>query len=67
MKQYFAFQFALALAVVTVGCYTTSERASWLVYTKDERTGLCFAMFEANASFTNVPCAPEVERLLETK
>ncbi len=66
MKQYFAFQLALALAVMTVGCYTTNDRAGWLLYTKDARTGLCFAMYPSGAYVTNVPCTPEVERLLET-
>jgi hypothetical protein len=67
MKQYFAFQFTLALAVVTVCCYTTNERAGWLLYAKDARTGLCFAMSLNGAQVTNVPCTPEVERLLETE
>lgn len=36
-----------------------------LQYFKDKRTSLCFAIYrEWSASITNVPCTPEVEKLL---
>lgn len=48
---------------------TIHERAQEIFYTKDERTGLCFAynsiLTDVNSYvFSNVPCTPEVEKLI---
>lgn len=40
---------------------------SYIVYVKDSKTGLCFATFGTGsyaALMTNVPCTPEVEKVL---
>ncbi len=59
------------VAFAFVGCITASDKAQNLHYTKDRRTDLCFAMYcvgcKTSAPITNVPCTPEVERLLETE
>jgi hypothetical protein len=39
-----------------------------ILYGKDKRTNLCYAYYnlESNSSlFTNVPCTPEVEKLIK--
>ncbi len=43
-----------------------------VVYSKDDRTGLCFASVTSTThagyqvvSITNVPCTPEVEKLVQ--
>jgi PBP1b-binding outer membrane lipoprotein LpoB len=48
------------------------QRAQNLSYVKDERTNLCFVHnYVQNSSlgtyhiFTNVPCSPEVEKLIK--
>jgi hypothetical protein len=55
---------------------TPTENAQRILYVKDQRTGLCFVFNSVGASaqggggdvYTNVPCSPEVERLInETK
>lgn len=50
---------------------TPDEEANRIRYYKDNRTGLCFASSEVSEYpigtaevFTNVPCTPEVEKLL---
>lgn len=58
----------ILLSLVLFGCaYTPGElynRANELQYMKDSRTNLCFAIGSTNGSITNVPCSPEVEKLL---
>ena len=53
---------------------TDSERADRVSYFKDHRTNLCFAATYVSSYpigqdmiLTNVPCTPEVEKLLTTK
>ncbi len=48
------------------------DRVQYLDYVKDNRTGLCFTFMSVTNSngfssdvFSNVPCTPEVERLLK--
>jgi starvation-inducible outer membrane lipoprotein len=52
---------------------TAKDLVAALKYAKDKRTGLCFAMVasrktgntdQTGLGFTNVPCTPEVERIL---
>lgn len=50
---------------------TASEEANKIVYYRDSRTGLCYAAsfvgeypFGTATVFSNVPCSPEVEKLL---
>jgi hypothetical protein len=62
---------AMVACVLVSGCnnYSPQEQKKIHIhYIKDERTGLCFAGGNWNydgALFTNVPCTPEVERMLE--
>lgn len=52
---------------------TPQEQAQSIHYVKDERTGLCFVFNNIGMSaqggggevFTNVPCSPEVEKLIK--
>lgn len=49
---------------------TVQEQANQLTYVKDNRTGLCFVyntiFTDVNSKvLTNVPCTPEVERLIK--
>jgi len=52
---------------------TAAERTEGIRYVKDQRTGLCFvynyvdssAQGGGGAVFANVPCSPEVEKLIE--
>lgn len=50
---------------------SASEAAQTIRYVKDNRTGLCFVYNAVSTSngggtiYTNVPCSPEVERLVE--
>jgi hypothetical protein len=50
---------------------SAAGRVIQITYTQDARTGLCFAVNSVTNSngfsddvFTNVPCTPEVEKLL---
>lgn len=50
----------------------TRNLSNGLAYVKDGRTGLCFATITGNnghfgllVSITNVPCSPDVERLIK--
>ena len=48
---------------------TRAEAANSILYVKDTRTGLCFVSNEIltdinSIVLTNVPCTPEVEKLL---
>jgi len=48
---------------------TRAEGANRILYVKDTRTGLCFVSNEIltdinSVVLTNVPCTPEVEKLL---
>ena len=55
------------------GAYDEQERraksySSGLIYIKDARTNLCFATYSLgydNGSFANVPCSPEVLKLVK--
>jgi hypothetical protein len=51
---------------------STAERASQITYVKDSRTNLCYAYNSVNNGhglssdvFANVPCTPEVEKLIK--
>ena len=51
---------------------TPSQEAQHVTYLKDGRTGLCFATsyvseypFGTATIFANVPCSPEVEKLIK--
>lgn len=51
---------------------TDSEKAAQVSYYKDPRTNLCFATsyvseypFGTATIFANVPCSPEVEKLIK--
>ena len=53
---------------------SATESAQHIRYVKDKRTNLCFVYnYVTNSSmgsydvYTNVPCTPEVEKLLEEK
>lgn len=63
--------FSIIMASQTGYSKTTEERIvstventiNTIIYTKDPRTNLCFAVFNANYSYrnsTNVPCTTEV-------
>lgn len=59
----------MLLALLLVGCEeaNSSDHAStpgWggVNYGKDNRTGLCFAFYDRGIA--NVPCSPEVEKLV---
>lgn len=56
------------LSLLLVGCSLTPgelyDRAASVQYMRDSRTNLCFAVNPNNGSMTNVPCTPEVEKLL---
>lgn len=62
--------FILSMALVCFGCSqearsrdaTENATANGIVYFKDRRTDLCFAM--DNRGMTNVPCTIKVERLI---
>ena len=56
---------ALALTVGGLGCNPVPP-AEGISYMRDERTGLCFAVFPAYAAqgYSNVPCTAEVLRLV---
>ena len=70
----------ILLVFIFVGCNeasareffpTKSQEANQITYVKDSRTNLCFAYNSVTNSngftdsvLTNVPCTPEVERLL---
>jgi hypothetical protein len=57
----------IILCFLSVGCSTPTEASQGLRYSKDYRTGLCFASRYINANnvvMTNVPCTPEVEKLI---
>ncbi len=52
---------------------TPQESAQGITYVKDQRTGLCFVYNSIGMSaqggggdvYTNVPCTPEVEKLIK--
>lgn len=49
------------------GCETSKETLNKITYYKDERTGLCFVdnvTYYGYDVFTNVPCTPEVEKVI---
>lgn len=51
------------IAMIVTACANTHEMSQELIYSKDNRTNLCFAsrnLLQNNAIMTNVPCTPEV-------
>ena len=56
-----------------VNNFSRSEEITTFSYTKDARTGLCFITSPVSVDlftyrvYSNVPCTPEVEKLIETK
>jgi hypothetical protein len=57
----------LVLVLFVASCGTNEEWALKLNYFKDSRTGLCFAERAwgmETGVVTNVPCTPEVERMI---
>jgi hypothetical protein len=60
--------FPLAVVLLTLACDSTGERIDRMKYFKDSKTDLCFAAQSLgfnNGVMTNVPCTPEVERLIK--
>lgn len=62
---------SLLVGCMPTGTKATQEEATKLEYYKDTRTNLCFVRNVVTNSngfsdniFTNVPCSPEVEKLL---
>lgn len=62
----------IILLTMLFGCrqWTHADTTEIVTYTKDSRTKLCFASKRPNGlaesfSMTNVPCTPEVERLIK--
>lgn len=70
-------KYILILAIFIMGCETLKQQGieneknlinQDLSYYKDSKTGLCFAAISIGStaqSVTNVPCTPEVERLIK--
>lgn len=59
--------FILLLALAACEIETPSTKADSIVYVKDSRTDLCFVIthtYGGYSQFNNVPCTPEVERLI---
>lgn len=61
------------LLLMLIGCdnrtdaQIQAEEARSIVYVKDSRTNLCFVethSYGGYRQFANVPCSPEVERLI---
>lgn len=60
----------LGLCVLLFGCQTPQEYAQEFRYAKDERTGICFAMWGMGgngSTMTYVPCSIEVLREIESE
>lgn len=71
----------ILLCLLLIGCNedfrkenfpTVKEEANQIRYYKDSRTNLCFAMSQVGeypvgtaTIFANVPCTPEVEKLIK--
>ncbi len=58
----------ISLFLILLGCDTPRESAHKFVYTKDDRTGLCFALYAIGGnggSMTYVPCTEEVEKQIK--
>lgn len=62
----------IGLVMLLVGCQDDSrdkltQRASMIVYSKDVRTGTCYAHYRPthSDSFTYVPCTPQIEALIK--
>jgi hypothetical protein len=58
----------LSVVLLTISCVNNSDRIESMEYFRDSKTGLCFAakhMYANNAVMTNVPCTPDVERLIQ--
>lgn len=43
----------------------SSIKSKDILYLKDQRTNMCFAKTTDGTSVTNVPCTPEVEKLIK--
>jgi hypothetical protein len=57
-----------SVALLTMSCANNSDRIESMEYFRDTRTGLCFAAQALGfnqAVMTNVPCTPDVERLIK--
>lgn len=60
----------IVLCILTMSCSSTSDKIQNLQYSKDHRTGLCFASRNLHintAVMANVPCTPEVEKLIQAE
>lgn len=65
-------KFILLVALSLIGCdaikqsnqQDSKETVNSATYYKDNRTQLCYAQLTMRLDFTNVPCTPEVEKLL---
>lgn len=59
---------AIAIGFMSVSCIDNNKAVNKINYWKDQRTGLCFAAFGMGTQsglLTNVPCTPEVGRLIK--
>jgi len=52
-----------SLLLLLVACNTPSEHAQYMSYGKDQRTNLCFVLYDRSVSW--VPCTPEVEKAIQ--
>ena len=67
-----ACKMTLIFAIALCGCRAPSQKDAkegaerYLTYSRDSRTGLCFAVYDAYSveglAFTSVPCTPDVLR-----
>lgn len=58
----------LAVVLLTMACVDSHTEVNKINYFRDNHTGLCFAAYRLqspNGLLTNVPCTPEVERLIK--
>jgi hypothetical protein len=59
------------LLLCLLGCAPSNQhRAEMIIYTKDDRTGLCFASYgwgQDYGSFTNVPCSDDVMKQVQAE
>lgn len=59
---------AMTISLLLAGCREPREEVEQIRYYKDSRTNLCFVVNRTYGDalvFTNVPCTPEVERLID--
>lgn len=58
----------MIISLFLFGCSTPTEEINKIRYYKDIRTNLCFVenyTYAGHIVFANVPCSPEVERLIK--